>query len=138
MLAPSAPDVPASFLRWLERMDGEGRIFLSTVTVHEIEKGITRLERKGATARAAGLRGWLSGLIAGYGDKILDFDAAAAIVSGGLEAEAIAGGHNPGMADAIIAGMARMHGLIVVSRNMRHFMPFGIGVSSPEDVDGLE
>src|SRR6185312_3876639 len=43
MLSPSAPDVPAPFLGWLERMDGEGRIFLSAVTVHEIEKGITLL-----------------------------------------------------------------------------------------------
>ena len=62
MLSPSAPDVPASFLGWLERMDGEGRIFLSAVTVHEIEKGIALLDRKGATARAAGLRGWRNGI----------------------------------------------------------------------------
>lgn len=57
MLSPSAPDAPAAFLAWLERMDGEGLIFLSAVTVHEIEKGIALLDHKGATARAAALRG---------------------------------------------------------------------------------
>ena len=113
MLSPSAPDVPAPFLGWLERMDGEGRIFLSAVTVHEIEKGIALLDNKGATAKAAALRGWLFGLIAGYSDKILSLDTDAAAVSGRLEAGAIAGGHAPGMADAIIAGIAQAHDLVV-------------------------
>ena len=133
MLSPSAPDVPAPFLGWLERMDNEGRIFLSAITVHEIEKGIALLNHKGATAKATGLRGWLSGLIAGYGDKILSLDPPAAAVSGRLEADAIAGGHAPGMADAIIAGIAQAHDLIVVTRNTRHFLPFGVGVCSPDE-----
>jgi predicted nucleic acid-binding protein len=134
MLSPSAPDVPAPFLDWLERMDGEGRIFLSAVTVHEIEKGIALLDRKGATAKATSLRGWLSRLIAGYSDKILGLDTDAALVSGRLEAGAIAGGHAPGMADAIVAGVAQAHDLVVVTCNIRHFLPFGIGVSSPDEI----
>lgn len=138
MLSPSAPDVPAPFLGWLERMDNEGRIFLSAVTVHEIEKGITLLNHKGATTKATGLRGWLSGLIAGYSNKILGLDTDAAAVSGRLEAGAIAGGQAPGMADAIIAGIAQAHDLVVVTRNIRHFLPFGISVSSPDEVGGTE
>jgi predicted nucleic acid-binding protein len=138
MLSPSAPVVPAPFLGWLEHMDGEGRIFLSAVTVHEIEKGIALLDHKGATAKAAGLRGWLSGLVGGYSDKILGLDTDAAAVSGRLEAGAIAGGHAPGMADAIIAGIAQAHDLVVVTRNIRHFLPFGVGVSSPDEVAGTE
>jgi predicted nucleic acid-binding protein len=138
MLSPSAPDVPVPFLDWLERMDGEGRIFLSTVTIHEIEKGITLLDHKGATAKAAGLRGWLSGLLAGYSDKILNLDTDAAAVSGRLEADAIASGQAPGMADAIIAGIAQAHDLVVVTRNIRHFLPFGVSVSLPDKVGGTE
>ena len=114
-------------------MDGEGRVFLSVVTIHEIEKGIALLDHKGATAKAAGLRAWLSGLIAAYDDKILDLDASAAAIAGRLEAKAIAEGHDPGMADAVIAGIATAHDLVVVTRNARHFTPFGIGVSSPDD-----
>ena len=138
MLSPSAPDIPAPFLGWLERMDGEGRIFLSAVTIHEIEKGITLLDHRGATAKATGLRVWLSGLIAGYSNKIFSLDTDAAAVSGRLEADAIAGGQAPGMADATIAGIAQAHDLVVVTRNIRHFLPFGVGVSSPDEVGGTE
>jgi hypothetical protein len=45
-------------------MDREGRVFLSVVTIHEIEKGIALLETQGATAKAAGLKLWLAGLVA--------------------------------------------------------------------------
>lgn len=138
MLSPSSPGAPSDFLDWLEQMDNEGRIFLSVVTVHEIEKGIALLDSKGATAKAAGLRAWLNGLIAGYGDKILGLDAEAAAVSGKLEASAIATGHAPGMADAVIAGIAQAHELTVITRNVRHFLPFRGRVSAPEEIAGLD
>ena len=133
MLSPSGAAASERFLTWLERMDGEGRVFLSVVTIHEIEKGIALLERKGATAKATGLRAWLSGLAAAYDDKILGLDASAAAIAGQLEAKAIAGGYDPGMADALIAGIAAAHDLVVVTRNTRHFAPFGVEVSSPDE-----
>jgi toxin FitB len=137
MLSPSRAEASAHFLEWLERMDGEGRIFLSAVTIQEIEKGIALLEHKGAAAKAAGLRVWLSGLIATYDDKILGLDACAAALAGRLEAKAISSGHNPGMADAIIAGIAKAHDLVIVTRNTKHFLPFGIGVASPDEAANL-
>lgn len=133
MLSPSGTEASAPFLEWLERMDNEGRVFLSVVTIHEIEKGITRLEHKEATAKAAGLRVWLSGLVATYDDKILAFDTSAAMLAGQLEAKAISSGHDPGMADAIIAGVAKAHDLVIVTRNTKHFLPFGLGVTSPDE-----
>lgn len=137
MLSPARAEAAAGFLDWLERMDGEGRVFLSVVTVHEIEKGIALLEHKGATAKAAGLKVWLAGLVSTYDDKIIGLDAAAAALAGRLEARAIAAGHDPGMADAIIAGMAKAHDLVVVTGNTKHFLPFGGAVAAPEDVAGL-
>ena len=136
MLSPPASDAPAPFLDWLERTDGEGRIFLSVITVHEIEKGIALLDHKGATAKAATLKRWLAGLVARYSDKILGLDADAAAVSGRLEASAAARGYAPTMADAVIAGIARTHELTVITRNVRHFLPFDIGISSPEEIAG--
>ena len=137
MLSPAKAAVPALFLEWLERMDGEGRIFLSVVTVHEIEKGIALLEHKGAVAKAAGLKVWLQGLAATYDDKIIPLDAPAAAIAGQLEAKAISAGHGPGMADAIIAGIANAHGLTIVTRNARHFLPFGVSILSPEEAAQL-
>ncbi len=57
MLSPSRVEAPNTFLEWLERADAEGRVFLSVVTIHEIEKGIALLDSKGATAKAAGSEG---------------------------------------------------------------------------------
>jgi toxin FitB len=137
MLSPARSAVPALFLEWLERMDGEGRIFLCVVTVHEIEKGIALLGRKGAVAKAAGLKAWLKGLATAYDDKIIPLDASAAALAGQLEAKAISAGHGPGMADAIIAGIANAHGLTIVNRNARHFLPFGVSILLPEEAAQL-
>ena len=138
MLSPSRIDASAPFLEWLERMDRDGRLFLSVVTVHEIEKGVARLEHKGATARATTLKAWLAGLLAAYGDKILSLDASSATLSGRLEAKALAGGDDPGMADAIVAGVAQTHDLTVVTRNIKHFLPFGVSVATPDGVSGAQ
>lgn len=134
MLAPSRVEASADFLDWLDRMDGDGRLFLSVVSVHEIEKGIALLDHKGATAKAASLKAWLSGLIATYDDKIISFDAQAAAIGGRLEAKALAAGYDPGMADAVIAGIAAAHELTIVTRNTKHFLPFGVAVLSPDEV----
>ena len=118
----------------MEAMDAEERLFLSVVTIHEIEKGIALLEHKGAVAKAAGLKVWLSGLVNTYDDKILSLDATAAAISGQLEAKAVAAGHTPGMADAAIAGIAKAHDLTIVTRNLKHFVPFGVSVVVPDDL----
>jgi predicted nucleic acid-binding protein len=64
LLSPSRAQASDQFLEWLELADGEGRVFLSVVTIHEIAKGVALLDSKGASAKAAGLRVWLAGLIA--------------------------------------------------------------------------
>lgn len=133
MLSPSKAEAPEAFLAWLERADAKGRIFLSVVTVHEIEKGIAALDLRGASAKAARLKGWLTGLVTAFDDRILGLDSFAAALSGRLEAKAVAAGHSPGMADALIAGIATAHGLAVVTRNPKHFRPFEITVMAPED-----
>jgi toxin FitB len=138
MLSPSRAEASARFLDWLAHMDGEGRIFLSVVTIHEIEKGIALLEHKGAVAKAGALRVWLSGLVTTYDDKILGVDAAAAALAGQLEAKAISAGHGSGMADATVAGIAKANDLIVMTLNTKHFVPFGAGVTSPDDAAGSE
>lgn len=131
-LTPSRKGASDLFLQWLERRDADGQIFLSVVTIHEIEKGISLLEHKGANAKAASLRDWLSGLVSTYEDKIFGLNSRAAALSGQLEAKAIAAGHHPGMADAMIAGIAMANGLTVITENARHFLPFGASALSPD------
>lgn len=130
LLAPSRAESSAGLIAWIDRAEAANEFFLSVVTVHEIERGITLLERKGATAKASDLRRWMAGLFSTYEDRILPIDATVSALSGQLEAEAVAAGHNPGMADALIAGTAKAHELTVMTLNLRHFEPFGINLMS--------
>jgi len=134
MLSPSRDEASGAFLNWLEQTDNEGKLFLSVVSIHELEKGIALLEHKGANAKAADLKIWLNGLISSYEDKIFSLDASVAAIAGQLEAKAISAGYNPGMADAIIAGIAKANDLHVVTCNKRHLSLFGIIVFSPDEV----
>jgi len=133
MLAPARAEASAPFLAWLNKMDSEGHVFLSVVAIHEIEKGIALLEHKGSVAKAAGLKVWLGGLVVTYDDKIIQVDATAAALAGQLEAAALSAGHAPGMVDATVAGIAKAQNLVVITRNTKHFLPFGTTVATPEE-----
>ncbi|ASY66272.1 VapC toxin protein (plasmid) [Sinorhizobium sojae CCBAU 05684] len=134
MFSPSRTTATPGFAEWLEKQEQVSAVYLSAVTVHEIEKGVRLLEARGAKVKAAGIELFLKGLIAGYGDRILPVDAAVAGEGGKLEAKAIAAGHNPGASDAMIAGTASFHRLTVITANLKHFHPFGIKVKSPAQV----
>jgi predicted nucleic acid-binding protein len=77
--------------------------------------------------------GWLEGLVANYDDNIIPVDTVAATLASRLEAKAISARHNCGMADATIAGIAKAHAVVIVTRNTKHFQVFGIDVLSPEE-----
>lgn len=134
LFSPSKATATPEFADWLEGQEQLSAVYLSAVTVHELEKGVALLEAKDARAKAAGIELFLQGLLAGYGDRILPVDADVARESGKLEAKAIAAGHNPGASDAMIAGTASVHQLTVITANLKHFRPFGIKVKSPAQV----
>ena len=100
-------------------------LYLSVVTVGEIERGIARQQRRNP-ARARAFASWLDGVLALYGDRVLAADLAVARRWGRL-ADAI--GHRG--ADLLIAATALEHGLTVVTGNVRHFEPTGVPVLNP-------
>jgi predicted nucleic acid-binding protein len=106
LLSPGRPDVPEGFEAWVEAQERAGQIYLSAVSIQEIEKGIRRLEAKGHVQKARALEAWVRPLVIRLGSFILPVDAEVARVSGGLEAKAIAEGANPDASDAMIAGTA--------------------------------
>lgn len=130
VLAPSrqvhASDHVIDWLRARERA-----IHFSAMTVMEIESGIARLARAGSTRRLAELSTWLSGLVEQFGDRIIAFDREAAKIAGRMDADAVARGRHPGLADIIIAASAVCHGLTVLTRNLRHFESLGIEAFDP-------
>lgn len=90
------------------------------------------LDSRGATRKARSLESWLRRLVTHHADVILAMDGKVAQVSGELEARAVATGFNSGASDAMIAGTAQHHGLVLVTRNVKHFEPFGIAVTGVE------
>jgi toxin FitB len=129
--APTAAVTRPELVRW---MDSRSRdLFLSAVTVAEITDGIAKAGREGAKRKSATLAAWLRTLLHLYGDRVLPFDGATAEIAGALSDLARSRGHAPGFADIAIAATARRHGLTVLSRNTRHFVPMDVAVIDPFD-----
>jgi len=110
--------------RWLARRRDD-ELFLSVVSVGEIERGIA-MQRDRDPAFAEKLAVWLDRLLAGYAERVLPFDLAAARRWGELSARI---GH--GGADLQIAATALTRGLTVATRNGPHFAPTEVAVVNP-------
>jgi toxin FitB len=126
--APSRAASPA-LVEWMDTHSTS--LFMSAVTVAEIEDGIAKLRREGARRKSADLTAWLDTVLHLYGDRVLAFDAATARVAGAMADRARGRGQAPGLADIIVAATAQRHGLTILSRNLRHFAPLGVAVVDP-------
>ena len=131
VISAGAPSrlAPPELVAWMEAHSAS--LFLSAVTVAEIEDGIAKLRREGATRKSDDLTAWLETVLHLYGDRILTFDTPTARIAGALSDRARAQGQAPGFADIIIAATARQHGLTILSRNIRHLAPLGVPVLDP-------
>jgi predicted nucleic acid-binding protein len=103
----------------------ESQLFLSVVTLGEIERGIEK-RRKADPVFADELAAWLESLVHLYADRILPVTPSVARRWGRLSAQI---GHES--ADLLIAATALSHGLTVVTRNTAHFAPTGVGLINP-------
>jgi predicted nucleic acid-binding protein len=126
--APAKRREPA-LLDWMDR--NSERLYLSAISVAEIEDGIAKARREGANRKAAQLSQWLDALLHLYAERVLPFDVAAARIAGGLTDLARSKGAAPGFPDVAIAAIAQANGLAVLTRNLKHFAVFGIAVHDP-------
>ena len=111
--------------RVIEWMRGlrESDVFLSVVTIGEIERGISKV-RDAEFAQA--LTRWLEDLLRFYDDRVLPVTPDIARRWGRLSADL---GHEG--ADLLVAATAASHRLTVATRNVRHFAPTGVAVFDP-------
>jgi hypothetical protein len=119
----------AKLVTWMDAHSAA--LSLSAVTVMEIVDGIAKLRREGATRKSADLAAWWEAVLHLYGERILSLDTATAQIAGALSDLARGQGRAPGVADLMIAATARRHGLTILSRNLRHFLPLGVPVLDP-------
>ena len=112
-----------SVLNWIQDIPAE-QLQLSAVTIGEIQAGI-EITREQDPAKAGEIEAWLERLLDAY--DVLPVDAAAFRQWARLmhrQADKL-------LQDALIAAVAIVHRLIVVTRNTRYFDQFDVPVLNP-------
>ena len=101
-------------------------MYISAVTVEELEIGVLRLERRDPL-QGAGLRDWMNNFVLpAFAGRILAVDSAVAQRSARL--------HVPDprpIRDGFIAATALVHGMTVVTRNLADFTLTGVAIFNP-------
>lgn len=110
---------------WADTVDA-AELFVSVITVMELELGVLAIERKDAIQGSL-LRTWLE-------QQVLPEFAARTLPIDTAVAQRCARLHVPdkrGERDALIAATALVHGMTVVTRNVADFEPTGVTTVNP-------
>jgi hypothetical protein len=120
-LGKADPNVSA----WAESVEASD-LYLSVISVHELEIGVLLAERRDA-AQGSLLRRWLvEQVLPTFAGRILNVDTAVAQRSARL--------HVPDprpFRDGLIAATALVHGMTVVTRNVDDFQATGVAILNP-------
>jgi predicted nucleic acid-binding protein len=115
----------SNFAAWTEGVDA-AELFVSAITIMELELGVLAIERRDAT-QGARLRTWLEQqVLPEFSGRTLPIDTAVALRCARL--------HVPDRRaerDALIAATALVHGMTVVTRNVSDFEPTGVTILDP-------
>lgn len=115
----------ANVVAWIEAQDATS-FYISSITILELERGILGIQRRDA-AQGARLRSWLENYVRpAFEGRILPIDDAIATRCAHL--------HVPDRrneVDALIAATALVHGMTVVTRNVKDFEGSGVVVIDP-------
>ena len=117
--APTKARPSPELAAWMDRHSD--KLYLSVITVAEVEDGIAKARREGASRKVDRLTEWLEALLHLYSARILPLDIVTARILGRLSDFARGSGHTPGFADLGIAATAQTYGYTVLTRNSAAF-----------------
>jgi predicted nucleic acid-binding protein len=117
------PKPHGGVIAWLADADDE-ELFLSAVTLGELQAGIERTRREDPE-KASAIEAWVDQIADSH--QVLPMDDRAFREWARL----MAGRPDHLIEDAMIAATARVHHLTVVTRNERHFKSFGVPLLNP-------
>jgi len=118
----------AAVVDWLDRQPAES-IWITSITLSEAHLGIALLARgKRQRALAAAFDQLLAEDLE---NRVLDFDAPAAVEAAGLAATRQKAGHPVDMRDTQIAGIALARRASIATRNVRHFEDLKVPIVNP-------
>ncbi len=106
-------------IAWLDEQD-EASLFISVITLGEIEKGILKL-RASNPRRSQKLTAWLGKVEQRFAGRILSLDAAVLHVWAQIAAHSELAGQPMPLIDGLLMATAQCHGLTVVTRNVQDF-----------------
>jgi len=102
------------------------RMHVSVLTLGEIEQGIARVRGRGDRRQAAALEDWLRDVESGFEGRVLPVTLTIAAAWGRQQyAQPLP------VIDALIAATARVHGMTVVTSNVKDFELAGVQVLNP-------
>jgi predicted nucleic acid-binding protein len=117
------PKPHGGVLSWLDSVD-DAHLYLATVTLGEIQAGI-ELTREQDSAKALEIERWLDQVSDAYNVLVMDgpaFRCWAKLMH--KKSDTI-------YEDAMIAAIAKVHGLTVVTRNVSDFSTFAVPLLNP-------
>ena len=118
----------ANVVAWSQSVDAS-ELFVSAITIMELELGVLAIERKDA-AQGALLRAWLEQhVLPEFVDRTLPVDTAVAQRCARLHVP-----NKRGERDALIAATALVHGMTLATRDIRDFQPTGVDLLNPWEV----
>jgi len=114
--------------RWVAGQE-EHRLFLSVITLGELQKGVSKLS---PGRRRSEIERWIeSDLLHRFKNRILSVDTAVATTWGEMLGKAEGCGRPIPAIDALIAATARVNRCTVVTRNESDIEPSGVEVINP-------
>ena len=119
-LSEYAKKAPApAVIAWLDEQD-EASLYLSVISLGEIEKGILKL-RQADPRRSQKLTAWLGKVEQRFAGRILTLDAAALRLWAQIAAYSELVGQPLPVMGGLLMATAQCHGLTVVTRNVQDF-----------------
>jgi len=116
-------------VQWIRSQDEEN-LFLSVITIGEIQKGITKLAD--GRKKKQRLRDWLNGeLRERFKDRILEIDLGTAVVWGQILGACEKRGITLAAIDSLIAAQGIFYQMTVVTRNVTDMEPSGVLLFNP-------
>lgn len=115
-------------MAWLDEQD-EQTLFLSVLNLGELQKGISKLAEG---TKQEELQAWVShDLAERFSGRIVTVDQETALCWGRLQGNAERRGEKLPVMDSMIAASAAVHGMSVVTRNIKDLERCGVQVCNP-------
>lgn len=111
---------------WMAKQAAD-TIYISAITVLEIQRGITKAMQQGDEQKAQVFTRWLDDMVLpAFAGRILPIDHIVA-----RKAAALFWPDPKDYRDALIAATGLVHGSTVVTRNVKHFVSSGVPLINP-------